>query len=547
MFNIRLLAVCCLAGLPGSLFAAAPERPRPRLIVAIVVDQLRYDYLERFGPLFGEGGFRMLMEEGAYMTSARYDYAPTVTGPGHASIFAGSPPSVHGIIGNDWFDKKTRKSVGCVSDPAMTGVGNTVLTGGKVSPHRMVGGTFADELRLRFDSKVVGISIKDRGAVLPAGKKPLGAYWYEGVSGRFITSSYYQTELPAWLQEFNGLRRPSEFIGKKWERLLAPDKYAGLDAVRGEGSLPGEKTTTFPHTVARTLKESYEQIVPTPYGDLVLRELAEAAIEGEALGQGMGPDLLCVSFSSLDACGHRFGPYSHEVQDVVLRLDRELATLFASLEKRFAPGEVAIMLTADHGVAPTPEWAAVQGLGGERVDEVELMDELLVALEGRFGAVQLLLTRGSLDGQMHFNHETLREQGISTEELFAFIRDWALATGKIQACFGREQLLEGRAPGAIGARVLQGYSAERGGDAVLVYKPYVLDYGSLTSTGTNHGSPYNYDTHVPVLLYGAAFRPGRYADPFAITDIVPTMCAAYGVEEPAGATGKVLLKALAGE
>ncbi len=526
----------------GVFFSPSLEAQPPKLVVAILVDQLRYDYLERFHDHFCEGGFKLLAEKGTFLTFARYDYCPTVTGPGHASFLSGTSPSVHGIIGNDWFDKASKKSVYCCSDESVHGVG-TSSPAGKMSPRNFIGGTLADEMRLRFRSKVIGISMKDRGAIFPAGKQPAGAYWFESSSGKFITSSYYRPELPNWVEKFNSEERPKAFVGQTWERLLEPSKYLWEDDQLGEGMFAGEKSPVFPHAIAISPKAGYENIISSPYGNALLADFAKAAIEGEQLGQGPQTDLLSVSFSCIDYVGHRFGPYSQEVQDITLRLDRQLADLLAYIDQKIGLSNTAIVLTADHGVAPTPEFSKTHGLGGERIDDIALVGELLEKLNDRFGEGSYLLHRKLSDGQLHFNHETLREKHIAAPVLAEFIREWALATGKFQACFTREQLLNGQTPGAVGRLVLNGYNAERSGDIVLVLKPYILHSGS--KSGTTHGSPFSYDTHVPVLFYGPSFKSGRYSDEFYITDIAPTLSAALHMESPAGCLGKPLSKILA--
>lgn len=531
---IRFLAAC--------LALAAARAETPKLVVAILVDQLRYDYLERFADQFGPGGFRLFLDHGASMVFARYNYWPTVTGPGHASFLSGSPPSVHGIIGNSWFDRQTGRMRYCAEDSSVSGVGAS-SGDGKRSPRNYIGSNLADQMRLHFHSKVVGLSMKDRGAILPAGKKPTGAYWFDSKSGDFITSTYYMPELPAWVREFNERKRPAAFVGKAWDRLLDARFYDNPDDAAGEAALAGETTVTFPHKVAASRGGGFDPFVSTPYGNQILEELAEAAIEGEHLGKGPQPDLLCVSFSSIDYCGHRFGPYSQEVQDMTLRLDRQLADFFKFLDRRVGLGRVEILLTADHGVAPTPEYAAAAGLDSQRVGESALMQDLMAAVEARFGPGDYFQIREMVEGNVYFKRETLRQKSLTPNAVFEVIRDWALASGKFQACFSREQLLEGRAPGLLGELTANGYNAERSGDAVLILKPFLVPSGS--PTGTTHGSPYNYDTHVPVLFFGAAFKPGRYAQEFWITDIAPTLCAALRIEEPAGCTGKPFTPLLA--
>ena len=514
----------------------------PRLVLAILVDQLRYDYLERFHDQFTEGGFKRLCDKGTFMTRAHYNYCPTVTAPGHASFLSGCPPSVHSIIGNDWFDRKTGKSTYCCSDDSVQGVG-TEAPSGKMSPHNFVGSTLADEMRLRFQSKVVGISMKDRGAIFPAGKQPTGAYWFESSTGKFVTSTYYRSELPDWVQRFNAREIPKSFVGRTWDRLLEPSKYLWADAAAGESALPGETEPVFPHQLQLSQKGGYENIISSPFANELLAEFAKTAIEGESLGEGPQPDLLTVSFSAVDYVGHRFGPYSQEVQDITLRLDRQLADLFSVIDKKIGLARTWIVLTADHGVAPTPEFARQMGLQAERIDEIALMGDLLSKLEERFGeGSSLLLNRKFNEGHLYFNHATLRKKQIAPTSLASFIRDWALETGHFQAAFDRDQLLNGQTPGVLGQLVLHGFSAERSGDLVLILKPYHLFSGR--PSGTTHGSPYTYDTHVPVLFHGKAFLSGRFADEFHITDIVPTLSTALHMNSPVGATGKPLTRIL---
>lgn len=548
--------------------ARAADALRPKLIVAIVVDQLRYDYLERFRDQFTPGGFRLLTDDGAFMTFARHNYFPTVTAPGHASVFSGAPPALHGIIANDWFDKRTRQPVYCCSDYTVAGVGTTGGAG-RMSPRNFIGANFADQLRLHYRSKVVGISMKDRGAILSAGKKPVGAYWFEAASGHFITSTYYVAGLPAWVQAFNARKRPAQMVGQKWDRLLDADSYEREDNGPGEANLSDEKTPTFPHLVHRSKPsvapksaaddappaataepgaatppagESYDNILPTPFSNELLAEFARAAIEGERLGEGAGPDLLTVSFSAIDACGHKFGPYSQEVQDITLRLDRQLTEFFAWLDNKFGLANILITLTSDHGVMPTPEFARKQGLESRRADEVALIGDLQARLGERFGSAGMLLTRRVFEGNLYFNHDVLREKAIPPSEVATFIREWALATENFQAVYAREQLLDGRAPGSLGEQVLNGYNAERSGDVVLIYKPFTVVWAK---SGTTHGSPYSYDTRVPVLFRGAAFKAGRYPDEFFITDFVPTLCAALRMTEPPASIGKPFVRILA--
>jgi predicted AlkP superfamily pyrophosphatase or phosphodiesterase len=519
---------------------AKVQAETPRLVVAILVDQLRYDYLERYHDQFAANGFRLFTRDGTFMTFARYDYCPTVTGPGHASFLSGATPAMHGIVANDWIDRKTHKGVYCCDDPSVKAVGTT--NGSKMSPRNFVGANFADQMRLHFRSHVISVSMKDRGAILPAGKKPAGAYWFDFKTGNFVTSSYYVKELPEWVKKFNGRRRARDFAGRPWNRLVDSRHYPDPDSARGEGSLAGETNSVFPHRVIFSEKDGYDAIMPTPFGNQLLAEFAEAAVEGEGLGQGSQPDLLCVSFSGVDAGGHRFGPYSQEVQDIMLNLDRQLAGFFRYLDRKVGLPHVVMVLTADHGVTPNPEYAVEQGLDGQRWNEADAFVELLNQLTAKFGAGKYFLMPALYGGNLYFNHDTLKERKVTPAEVSTFIREWALASGKFQACYTREQLLDGRAPGLIGRLVFNGYNGERGGDMVLIPKPFVIP--SSGTSGTTHGSPYTPDTHIPVLFYGSGFKRGRYADEFYITDIAPTLCAALHIDEPPGCMGKPFVKIL---
>ena len=540
LFKYSLISTLIIAVL-ASLQATAQE---PKLIVAIVVDQLRYDYLEKFREQFCGNGFRLLMDRGAFFTYAHYDYAPTVTGPGHASYLSGTSPAFHGIIGNEWFDRGTQKMVNCVDDSNVQGVGASGKYGSR-SPQHFVGSNFADELRLRHHSRVIGISLKDRGAILPAGKKPAGAYWLDSPSGRFITSTYYKKELPAWVEKFNSRELPKSYMGKSWSRLLDEKFYDAPSPAIGAGN--GDRNPANPTEFTRTIKlsksEGYETIVPTPFGNELLTEFAVAALDGEQLGTTLRPDLLCISYSSTDACGHIYGPYSQEEQDIILRLDRQLETLFKTIDNKVGLKNTMIVLTADHGVAPTPESSVAEGLQAERIDLLPLMGNLSEKLAEHFGEGKLLLTPRLVDGNLYFNHETLAQRKISIDEACEFVSAWARGTGKFFAAYTRRQLLEGRAFGPIGESVMKGFNAERSGDVVLVLKPFCIPRAG--ATGTTHGSPFSYDTHVPVLMFGEGIRSGRYADPFYITDIVPTLCARLGLNEPAACIGKPFVKALA--
>lgn len=533
----NLLLSAALIGV--SLATASAERPN--LVVSIIVDQLRYDYLERFQSQFTDRGFGLFYKQGAVLSFGRYNYFPTSTAPGHATVLSGAPPSEHGIIGNSWFDKRTRKSVYCAEDKSVEGVGITGIDGQR-SPKNFIGSNLADQMRLHLGSRVIGISMKDRGAILPAGNKPAGAYWFDSKSGHFVTSTYYTKSLPDWVVDYNNKDRAGSFLGTKWTRLLPADQYDYEDDAPGERPLPGEKKAVFPHTIGSKTNTTRSAVMPTPFANQILMEFAMAAIEGEGLGSGERTDLLCVSFSPVDYIGHAFGPHSHEIQDTIIRLDRQFDAFFDYLDQKIGLENVLIHLTADHGVAPLPEFAQAQGIAGGRYNAATQLLDLMGKLSDHFGPAKYFLYPKFSSGQLIYDHSVLREKKIPVADVDKFIREWAFDTGLFQAAYSRAQLLDGLAPGQIGRAVFNGFNGERGADMILIAKQFLIPtYGS---GGTTHGSPYNYDTHVPMLFFGPGVKPGRYDDEFYITDIAPTLAAILRVELPSGCTGKPLVKML---
>ena len=427
-----------------------------------------------------------------------------------------------------------------MADSSVRGVGTTNSVG-QASPRRFIGATLADQLRLQFDSKVISAALKDRGSILPAGKKPNGAYWYDGKTGRLVSSTYYMTNLPSWVEAFNERKLPQSYDGKVWKRLLPENQYQYSDRGWGEGHLSGETNTLFDHVVTVSTN-GFVNFLPTPFGDEFTTEFALAAIDGEELGQHGRPDMLCLSFSSLDGNGHVFGPYSQEIQDQMVRLDRQLERLFNHLDRRVGLENVVMVMTADHGVAPNVEYSKAMGLDGS-TNGGAFMTELMTRLDQQYGSGKYFLSPTLFYGNLYLNHETLRDKQLSAAAVTSFIREYALSTGLFQACFTREQLLNGQAPGWIGQCVLNGYNAERSGDLVLITKPFALPGNG--KTGTTHGTPYSYDTRVPILFFGKPFKPGRYADAFYITDIAATLASALHCEEPPGSIGVPCVRILA--
>jgi predicted AlkP superfamily pyrophosphatase or phosphodiesterase len=525
--------------------ARKESRPRKvRLVLGIVIDQFRYDYLTRFEDLFEERGFRRLLREGAVFTNANYIYIPTVTAPGHAAFMSGSIPALNGIVGNDWFDRETGKTVTSISD-------NTVkLLGGQgeepASPSRLIGSTVGDQLRLTNNgqSKVVGIAFKDRAAILPAGKHPNGAYWFDSMVGTFVSSTYYFPDLPGWVKEFNQTNRPEKnYFGARWDRLLPDSAY--------QRSLPDnspyEKSprgNTFPHIIdsdeSKPGKVFYDRFRESPYANEYTAAFAKAAVVGEKLGQDDYTDLLTVSFSANDLVGHSFGPYSQEVEDITLRTDRVLADLFNFIDQKVGLANTIIVLTGDHGVAPVPEHSQDIGLGGGRFASKSLTSAIQTALDKRFGEAAWI--RATVNGNFYFDYEVIERKKVNRQEVERAGCEAALKFQGVGQCFTRTQLLFGPLPpSGYAAQAARGFNAERSGDLVIIVKPFYLQ---RTESGTSHSTPYSYDTHVPVIFYGSGIVPGSYANPSSPSDIAPTLSTLLKIEPPSNAVGRVLTEAL---
>jgi len=544
-----LCVIILFSNAPGTITSAQrtarkENRPRKvRLVLGIVIDQFRYDYLTRFEDLFETRGFRRLLQDGAVFTNANYIYLPTVTAPGHATFMSGSIPALHGIVGNDWFDRETGKSVTSISDPSVK------LLGGQgaeaASPSRFIGSTVGDQLRLSNNgqSKVVGIAFKERAAILPVGKHPNGAYWFDSTSGTFVSSTYYFPDLPGWAKAFNQNNRPDKYFGARWDRLLPEAAY--------QRSLPDDspyekvsRGNTFPHIIdggeSKPGKLFYENFRESPFANEFTEAFAKAAIEGEKLGQDDYPDLLTVSFSANDLVGHAFGPYSQEVEDMTLRTDRVLGDLFSYIDQKIGLANTIIVLTADHGVAPIPEQSRDIGLGGGRFEAKTLTTAIQTALDGRFGTAAWI--RALVNGNIYFDYDVIERQKANRQEVERVGCEGALKVQGVGKCFTRTQLLYGPLPpGPISEPAARGFNAERSGDLVIVVKPFYLQ---RTESGTSHSTPYSYDTHVPVIFYGPRIAAGSYSNPISPSDIAPTLSTLLKIEPPVNMVGRVLTEAI---
>jgi predicted AlkP superfamily pyrophosphatase or phosphodiesterase len=551
----------------GTPQTSAPQK-RPRLVLLIAVDQFRYDYLERFGDLFAANGLRRLLRDGASWTQCHYDHMPTYTAPGHATMMTGAFPAATGIIGNEWLDRPSGKKVTSVSDESVKALGGSPSDTGS-SPRRLIGSTVGDELRLNTNgrSKVVGISVKDRSAILPAGRNASAAYWFSTTSGKMISSTYYFNELPAWVIAFSNAKPADKFFGAKWDRLLPEAEYvkrAGPDAAPWEnvGASSGD-SNAFPRTITggATAPGSvfYSALRYSPFVNDLLVSFAQQAIVNEQLGQDDDPDVLTISLSANDYVGHRFGPYSHETMDAILRTDRQIATLLDFVHLRVGLPNTLIAFVADHGVAPIPEQAAKLGLGGSRLKTVDVMATIRTAISAKYNpqgkspdpSADYLLRYDDygtkrewfLNGNIYFDYDALNRDGVSLEEISQVAATAALTVPGIARSFTRPQLMR-RAVSItdpIERRVLNGFSPVRSGDVVIVAEPY--NYVAETVNAT-HGSVYSYDTHVPLIIMGTGVIPGRYFEAATPADLAPTLSALLRMTPPPIAAGRLLVEAI---
>jgi len=490
----------------GAQNNAALKPQQPKLVIAIVIDQFRYDYLTRFHSEYS-GGFKRFFEHGAVFTNAHFEHVPTVTAVGHATFLSGATPALSGIIGNEWWDRPSKKRVTSVSDENFKLLG---AAGEGSSPHRMLQSTLGDEMKMSGrGGKVVGVSIKDRAAILPSGHMADGAYWVDGKTGNFVSSTFYFDSLPEWVTQFNAARPADKYAGKSWmgkTMAATPDAkfYAALDA--------------------------------TPWGNELILQFAEKAIVAEKLGAGPKVDLLTVSFSANDYVGHSLGPDSEEVHDMALRVDKLVGDLIRAAEAQAGVGRVLVVLTADHGVSPMPEVNQKRKMPGGRFDDKNELDTVEKALTARFGTAPVggKWIAYSSEGAL-FLAEGPPKADVAEEERVA--AEAIRALPHVFRVFTRTQLMNGAISGdSIGVLMRNGFNQARSGNLTVMLDPYWM----VSRNGTTHGTPFDYDTHVPVLFLGAQVRGGRYNGNVMVNDIAPTLATMLDVETPSGSIGRVL-------
>ena len=546
---VKAMSIALLIG--TSVFAqkttkvTSPQEKAPRLVVGIVVDQMRWDYLERFAPLFKpNGGFKRMMNQGFSNDNCQIGYTPSVTACGHTGIYTGTVPAIHGITGNAWYDALLKRTVYCSEDRTVEGVGAKGASDGKMSPRNMLTTSIADELRLatNFKGKTIGIAIKDRGAILPAGHSANGAYWFDAKSGNFITSTYYYKELPEWVAKFNTRQVPDSLSKLGWNKSMADQlylAYATSDEKVYESKPFGANQVKMPYDLSRKENEGFSKVVGSPWGNTLTAEMAKAAVLAEELGKDAITDMLAVSFSSPDYIGHSFGPNSWEVVDNYIRLDEELGKMFDFLDATVGKGKYTAFLSADHAVAHVPGFMKENKLPGGTLDDKAAMDEMNKAIKNKFGIDKAVVSLYNY--QVHFNRDLLDSLNADKKVLNQFMVSYLMKKDYILNAFPTSEILTSPMPQYLREKVANGFLYNRSGDIQMILKSGYIDGGA---TGTTHGLWYSYDAHIPLLWYGFGIKQGRSSKRVYMHDIASTVAALLKIQEPSGNIGNPIEDAL---
>jgi predicted AlkP superfamily pyrophosphatase or phosphodiesterase len=508
---------------------------RPKLVVGVVVDQMRWDYLYRYSNRYGAGGFKRLLQEGFSCENTLINYTPTITACGHTCVYTGSVPAIHGIIGNTWYSPELGRTVYCAEDTTVSTVGST-SGAGKMSPRNMLVTTIGDELRIsnNFQSKVVGVAIKDRGAILPAGHSANAAFWYDASTGNWVSSTFYMKELPVWAQEFNKQQFPQQYLSKPWTTLYPVSTYtlSTADEKPYEGKYKNAGNTSFPHNLGDIANTA---ISASPFGNTMTLEFAKKALEAYDMGKGNVTDFLAVSLSSTDYVGHQFGPNSVEIEDTYLRLDQDLATLFKYLDARVGKGQYLFFITADHGVAHVPGFMEENKMPGGTWDDQAAVKDINEQVAAKFGVKGAV--KASDNYQLWLDHEGIAQAGKNEGEIRQFMIARLLKSPAIAKAFPIDNLMGTTLPEPMRTMLSNGFNTKRSGDIQVILTPGYIDGGK---TGTTHGLWYPYDAHIPLVWMGWGIHPGKTNRTIGMTDITPTLAALLHIQMPSGNVGQVI-------
>ena len=509
---------------------------RPKLVVGIVVDQMRWDYLYRYANRYGSGGFNRMLREGFTCENTQIPYVPTVTAAGHTSIYTGSVPSVHGIAGNDFIIQATGKTLYCTEDNTVQGVG-VKGSAGQMSPRNLLSTTITDELKLatNFRSKVIGIAMKDRGGILPAGHTGNAAYWYDDSEGSWITSTYYMPQLPNWVQDFNQLKLAEKYIKQDWNTLYPINTYSQstADETPYEGKLRGEDKPIFPHLTSKMLNGNFNALRLSPYGNSLTLDFAKAAIKNERLGQGKETDFLAVSLSSTDYIGHQFGVNAVETEDTYLRLDKDLESFFNTLDQTIGKGQYTVFLSADHGAAHNPQFLKDQKIPADLWNGGSILKGLNEKLSQQFKQEKLVL--GFNNYQVNFNYFLIDQSNIDINQLKDAAINFLNNQEGVAYALDMDKASIASVPDAIKSKIINGYNRQRSGAIQILLNPGLFQGSS--KTGTTHGTWNPYDTHIPLVFMGWGIKQGSTNRLTSMADIAPTLAALLHIQEPNGNIG----------
>lgn len=517
---------------------------KPKLVVGIVVDQMRWDFLYRYESKYGNGGFKRLLKDGYNLNNVMIDYVPTVTALGHTSIYTGSVPSIHGIAGNDWTDRETGKNVYCTTDTSVKGISSSSEKVGAHSPHQLWSTTITDQLGMatNFRSKVVGVSLKDRASILPAGHNPTGAFWFDEGTGNFVTSSYYMNDLPQWLKNFNAQKWGEKLVVNGWNTSLPIAKYteSTADDVPWEQLLGSAKTPTFPYSsLAADYAAKKGVIRTTPFGNSLTLKVAEAALDGYNMGRNADTDFLAINIASTDYVGHSFGPNSIEVQDTYLKLDKDLEQFFSMLDKKVGKDNYLVFLSADHGAANAEGYMRQNKMITGFFDE-NLEESLQGDLKTQFGHEKMIWAIDNY--QVYLNQNLIKEKNLDEENIKKFLLDKLNKDKRVLYAVDMKELAESPIPEPVKTRIINGYNWQRSGDIQIISHDSMLP--NYAKKGTTHSVWNSYDAHIPLIFMGAGIKKGESAKPYYMSDIAPTLAQILKIENPSGNIGNPIVEVL---
>ncbi len=545
VFRIVLFLALVIGWVSNPVIAQSSlDNARPKLIVGITVDQMRYDYIDRYWSDFGDEGFKRLVKDGFYSRNLHYNYMPTYTAPGHASIYTGTTPAYHGIIANDWYNRKTDRYIYCAGDSMVHGVG-TNTSAGRMSPVHLMSTTIGDELKLFSNqrSRVFGVAMKDRGAILPAGRTANAAYWFVSEEGKFVTSSWYMDQLPTWVEKYNQSGKADSCMNQTWRLLYSESKYdeSIQDNNAYEVPFQGTLKPVFPY-VLKDLAASngnYEMIKSTPFGNYLTADFTKQLIMHEQLGKGESTDMICMSFSSTDYVGHQFGIHAMETQDCYLRLDLILADFLQFLDREYGKGNYLLFLSADHGGSPTPSYMEKQKGAFGYWNSSPAEQRIQEVFTQRYGTGQWIINESNQN--IFLNRSLIAEKKLNLfqmqDEAAAIMHEFE----PVWMVFSAHQLSEMSGGQPVRAMIERGFSQKYSGDVVYVLQPGYMQYGRA---GTTHGSVWSYDTHVPALFYGFGVNPGTSYQRQAISDIAPTVLSICKLPLTSACTGEPIIEAI---